>query len=116
MFYFYGNSDSVLFRAIQENNDVLLDVIESQLFVSETKGCLDQPGRVPDDSTLAMITVNIKIAGEVMATCIVQGGPAPDFLATWVYNYLVSGTDGITVNEEKIANPSVKELINNVSE
>ena len=89
----------------------MLDVIESRLFVSEAESSDNQFGKVPDDSTLAMTSGHFQVAGEVMATSIVQGGPAPDFLTDWVYQYLSSGINGITFDETKIKNQSVRQLI-----
>ena len=72
-------------------------------------------GRVPCDSTLAMTDGQFRIAGEMMATSIVQGGPAPDFLSDWVYNYFSSGIEGVIVDETKIANQRIRNLIERVS-
>ena len=72
-------------------------------------------GRVPFDSTLAMTDGQFRIAGEMMATSIVQGGPAPDFLSDWVYNYLSSGIEGVIVDEIKIEDQRIRELIDRVS-
>jgi hypothetical protein len=93
----------------------MLDVIESRLFVSEAEDYCNLSGKVPDDSTVAMTNGHFKVAGEIMATSIVQGGPAPDFITDWVYKYLSSGIDGITVDESKIQDQSVTQLINKVS-
>jgi hypothetical protein len=65
--------------------------------------------------TLAMTSGHFQIAGELMAASIVQGGPAPDFLAEWVYKYLSSGIEGIMVDESKIEDQSVRQLITRVS-
>ena len=56
-----------------------------------------------------------RIAGEIMAASIVQGGPAPDFLAECMYKYLSSGIKGIMVDESKIEDQSVRQLITRVS-
>ena len=65
----------------------MLDAIETHLFVSdpETFQTDNQTARVSYDSTLAMTSGHFRIAGEIMATSIVQGGPAPDFLAKCMY-------------------------------
>ncbi|CAB4007083.1 Hypothetical predicted protein [Paramuricea clavata] len=64
----------------------MLDAIETRLFVGdpETFQIDNQTARVPYDSTLAMTSGHFQIAGELMAASIVQGGPAPDFLAEWL--------------------------------
>ena len=68
-------------------------------------------GGVPCDSTLAMTDGQFRIAGEMMATSIVQEGPAPDFLSDWVYNYFSSGIEGVIVDETKIGNQRIRNLI-----
>ena len=95
----------------------MLDAIETRLFVGEpeTFQIDNQTARVPYDSTLAMTSGHFQIAGELMAASIVQGGPAPDFLAEWVYKYLSSGIEGIMVDESKIEDQSVRQLITRVS-
>jgi hypothetical protein len=75
----------------------------------------NQTARVPYDSTLAMTSGHFQITGELMAASIVQGGPTPDFLAEWVYKYLSSGIEGIMVDESKIEDQSVRQLITRVS-
>ena len=59
----------------------MLDAIETHLFVSdpETFQTDNQTARVSYDSTLAMTSGHFRIAGEIMATSIVQGGPAQIF-------------------------------------
>ena len=95
----------------------MLDAIGTRLFVGdpETFQIDNQTARVPYDSTLAMTSGHFQIAGELMAASIVQGGPAPDFLAEWVYKYLSSGIEGIMVDESKIEDQSVRQLITRVS-
>ena len=95
----------------------ILDAIESRLFVQDTEPTINENlvGRVPCDSTLAMTDGQFRIAGEKMATSIVQGGPAPDFLSDWVYNYFSSGIEGVIVDETKIENQRIRNLIERVS-
>lgn len=49
-----------------------------------------------------------------MASSIVQGGPAPDFLSV-CYTYLSFGIESITVNEKKVEDQSARHLLNRVS-
>ena len=62
------------------------------------------------------------LAGQLFATSICQGGPAPSFLASWVYNYLVHGSnatfpinahslDGRDSNDEEL----FKEVLHSIS-
>ena len=95
----------------------ILDAIESRLFVQDTEPTMNENlvGRVPCDSSLAMTDGQFRIAGEMMATSIVQGGPAPDFLSDWVYNYFSSGIEGVIVDETKSENQRIRNLIERVS-
>ena len=45
----------------------------------------------PVVSTLALVSGEMKHAGELMVLSILHGGPAPNFLTKWVYEYLVGG-------------------------
>ena len=58
-----------------------MDRMRSRLFESSTV-----PNElVPAGSTFALQYKEYLYAGELMATSIVQGGPAPSFFAPWVY-------------------------------
>ena len=93
----------------------MLDVIGPCPFISEAESPDNQFTKIPDDSTLAMKSGHFQAAGEVMPASIVQGGLAPDFLTDWVYKYLSSGMNGITFDETKIKNQSVRQLSDKVS-
>lgn len=60
---------------------------------------------VPVDSTISLSKGEFKMAGEVMAMSILQGGQAPNFMSHIVYNYL---SDSMEV--EDIMSPVHKEL------
>nr|XP_055057102.1 uncharacterized protein LOC129441468 isoform X2 [Misgurnus anguillicaudatus] len=53
-----------------------------------------------------------RIAGEIFATSIAQGGPAPRFLQQWCYNFLVSGK----LSLDQVLDPNLSPLITKVSE
>ena len=40
-----------------------------------------------------------KVAGEIMATSVVQGGPAPGFLSSSSFRYVVHGVSGIKADD-----------------
>ena len=40
-----------------------------------------------------------KVAGEIMATSVVQGGPAPGFLSSSSFRYVVHGVSGIRADD-----------------
>ncbi|CAB4012714.1 G2 M phase-specific E3 ubiquitin- ligase-like isoform X1 [Paramuricea clavata] len=76
----------------------ILDEIELRLFINETDGC----GKSPHENIIAVSNGHFRVAGELMAASIVQGGPAPDFMAPWVYDYISAGIKGVTVDQEKV--------------
>ena len=81
-----------------------------RLFINETDGC----GKAPHENIIAVSNGHFRVAGELMAASIVQGGPAPDFMAPWVYDYISAGIEGVTVDKEKVVAQQSKELINRV--
>ena len=42
----------------------------------------------PINSTVALINADFRIAGEIMAMSVLQGGPAPTFINADVYKYI----------------------------
>jgi hypothetical protein len=46
-----------------------------------------------------LAAIIFKIAGELMAGSIVQGGPAPCFMSQEAYAYIVEGVSSITAEE-----------------
>ena len=56
----------------------IIEAIKTRLFTE------DDGGYVPVESTMALATGAFKVAGEVFASSIVQGGPAPGFLCPLV--------------------------------
>ena len=45
-----------------------------------------------------------------MACSLVQGGPAPNFLAHWVYTYLTKGLESVSINPEDIKDEKFKDI------
>jgi hypothetical protein len=70
---------------------------------------------VPVASTVALTEGLFKAAGLLMACSIVQGGPAPNFLSIWVYDYLALGLHHVPLNLDNIEDASVKCVAANVS-
>ena len=76
--------------------------------LKEMKGRLFANG-VPTASTAALADNEFLYAGNLMAASILQGGTAPCFLKTWVYDYMIMGLseelelsiDHITASEMK---------------
>ncbi len=64
----------------------------------------------------ALAEEEFKIAGEAMASSIVQGGPAPCFLCSSVYDYIVNGVGSIQADDadEIVENLHLKNAINKV--
>lgn len=85
------------FPSIFSFSDILED-IELHLFINEPDEC----GKVPCENIMAMSKGHFHVAGELMAASIVQGGPAPDFLASWVYDYTSSGIESVMIDPKKL--------------
>ena len=90
--------------------------------LKEMKGRLFANG-VPTASTAALADNEFLYAGNLMAASILQGGTAPCFLKTWVYDYMIMGLsealelsiDDITASEmknfvEKVRTSTIKYL------
>ena len=67
-------------------------------------------GYVPNGSTMWVSQGLFAMAGQLFAASICQGGPAPAFLATWVYKYLVYGTEctSCMLNQEGLVGQNFK--------
>lgn len=64
-----------------------------RLFVTE-----GDAGYVPSESTVALTEGSFHRAGELMAMSLAQGGPPPNFLSRWVYDYLSSENREVEVD------------------
>ena len=64
----------------------------------------------------ALAEEEFKIAGEIIASSIVQGGPVPCFLSSSVYAYIVNGVGSIQADdaEEIVENLHLKNAIDKV--
>ena len=73
---------------------------------------LEQVGRrlfrdgFPVVNMAALLNEEFKAAGKIMASSVVQGGPAPDFLSTSAFQYIVHGVSSF---EADYANDIVKD-------
>ena len=56
----------------------MLDYVERRLF----------PDGIPTDSTMSLTRKDYKLAGEIMAMSIMQGGQAPNLMSSKIYDYL----------------------------
>ena len=54
---------------------------------------------VPIESCMAVANDEFCIAGELCSSSIAQGGPAPNFLAEWLYDFLAGGLKGISFDK-----------------
>lgn len=70
---------------------------------------------VPVASTISLTEGLFKAAGLLMACSIVQGGPAPNFMASWVYDYLAFGLHHVPLKVEDVEDTSVREVAEKVS-
>ena len=71
----------------------------------------------PVVSTLALVSGEMKHAGELMVSSILHGGPAPNFLTKWVYDYLVGGLQKVATQLDvmQITAENVKTVVSMVS-
>ena len=89
---------------------MLLLLYGSSEIIEAIKTCLfteDDGGYVPVESTMALATGAFKVAGEVFASNIVQGGPAPGFLCPWFYHYLYHGMQDLDLKNQVIKDPKI---------
>ncbi|XP_013854993.1 uncharacterized protein LOC106510815 [Austrofundulus limnaeus] len=59
--------------------------LEKRLFEGDSEN-----GKIPKYSLNDLDKALFKVAGEIFAVSIAQGGPAPQFLQEWCYNYIVT--------------------------
>ena len=52
-------------------------------------------GMIPVESPMAIAREEFTLAAELCASSLAQGGPAPNFLSDWVFDYLVGGLKSI---------------------
>ena len=65
----------------------------------------------------ALAEEEFKIAGELMGSSVVQGGPAPSFLSSSTYAYIVSGVGSVKTDDadEIVENLRMKNAVNKVT-
>lgn len=66
----------------------MLDYVERRLF----------PDGKPVESTMSLTRKDFKLAGEIMAMSIMQGGQAPNLLASQTFNYLCGNLSVCQIN------------------
>ena len=72
----------------------------------------------PVHSTFALASGDFKYAGELMASSIAQGGPAPNFWFapnTWLYLYITGGLDNVESCVNDIKDKNLKDIVEKVS-
>ena len=75
-----------------------------ELFVLESFGSF-----VLNPSAMLVSQGLFTLVGQLMATSICQGGPAPSFFSSWVYNHIIHGGDAISsLNENSLAGKDSK--------
>ncbi|XP_078801046.1 uncharacterized protein LOC144991112 [Oryzias latipes] len=79
--------------------------IETQYFEGD-----GEKGKIPKYSILDYQDQNFKTCGEILATSLAQGGPAPNFLKTWCYNFLCHGEMEIDVPPDEVTAPDLINL------
>lgn len=75
--------------------------------------CLFNDG-APVQSTISLTEGHFKIAGELMVSSVLQGGPAPHFLAGWVYQFISGGLDTVSIQIQDIHKDSLKVVLEKV--
>ena len=65
----------------------------------------------PTTSAVALASNDFKLCGEIMGMSILQGGPAPNFLAPPMANYIL----GKELSPIDIKDSKLKEAVDNVS-
>ncbi|XP_041838349.1 uncharacterized protein LOC121638002 isoform X2 [Melanotaenia boesemani] len=79
--------------------------IESHYFEGD-----GEQGKIPKYNILDYQDHNFKTCGEILATSLVQGGPAPNFFTTQCYNFLCHGEMGINGGPEEVTAQDMKNL------
>ena len=77
----------------------MLDYVERRLF----------PNGIPTDPTMSLTRKDYKLAGEIMAMTIMQGGQAPNLTSSKIFGYLCG-----KLSVSKIESSSTRELCEKV--
>ncbi|XP_028400112.1 uncharacterized protein LOC114523408 [Dendronephthya gigantea] len=70
---------------------------------------------IPVKSTMALTEGHFKVAGLLMASSVLQGGPAPNFLANWVYQFISGGLDAVTIQVNDVKRDSLKVAVEKIA-
>jgi hypothetical protein len=68
----------------------------------------------PVHSTFALASGDFRYAAELIASSIVQGGPAPNFFARWLYLYITGGLDKVESCVNDIKDENLKDIVEKV--
>ncbi len=68
----------------------------------------------PLHNTTALLQKHYKYVGHICAMSIVQGGPGPMCVASWVYDYIAEGLDGVVINVNDVLVDSVRYFLRKV--
>ncbi|XP_072558768.1 G2/M phase-specific E3 ubiquitin-protein ligase-like isoform X2 [Paramormyrops kingsleyae] len=72
-------------------------------------------GKNPKYSMTDLDKHNFKTVGEIFAVSIAQGGPPPNFLMQWCYNYISTGeVDQEAISERDVTDPELIQLIKEI--
>ncbi|XP_041822842.1 uncharacterized protein LOC121628016 [Melanotaenia boesemani] len=87
--------------------------IERRFFVKGSSGCTPI---IPCLTWIKTISNQVKrTAGEIMATSLAQGGPAPNFMMPWCYKFLCTGSlDFETLDEDDVEDDQYTDLLSKV--
>ena len=105
--------------SMNNNYNIFYDLTSNSLFATEA---LEQMGRrlfrdgFPVVNMAALANEEFKVAGEIMASSVVQGGPAPSFLSTSSFAYIVHGVSSIKADDANdiVEDACLKEAIQKV--
>ena len=81
--------------------------------LDQMKFCLFEDG-VPVASTISLSKGHFQAAGMLMACSIVQGGPVPNFMAPWVFDYIAYGLHQVPMCTDDIQNELPKKVAKKV--
>lgn len=62
------------------------------------------------------MSLSVRKCGEILATSLVQGGPAPNFLTRWCYHFLCHGEMDKNGVPDEVTAPDIKSLKKEVFE
>ena len=63
---------------------------------------------------MALTDGSFSFVGEILAISIAQGGPPPNFLCSWVYDYLCAGLKGVELDKTRLKETEFKNVAEKV--